>query len=69
MAPAPLADAPDAPPPAGEIPFSRVYVRDDWFTLLVVLSVILLLSLFRYVGGDFRLTASRPPSRRKSTLH
>ncbi len=62
MAPAPLADAPDAPPPAGEIPFSRVYVRDDWFTLLVVLSVILLLSLFRYVGGDFRLTASRPPS-------
>ena len=62
LAPAPLADASDTPPPAGEIPVSRVYVRDDWFTLLVVLSVILLLSLFRYVGGDFRLTASRPPS-------
>ncbi len=43
-----------------EVP--RVYVRDDWFTLIVVITVILALSLFRYAGADFRLTASRPPS-------
>ena len=43
-----------------EVP--RVYVRDDWFTLIVVITVILALSLFRYTGTDFRLTASRPPS-------
>lgn len=45
-----------------EITISRVYVRDDWFTLVVVLTVILALSLFRFVDADFRLTASRPPS-------
>lgn len=44
------------------IPVSHVYVRDDWFTLLVVVTLILGLSLFRYVDADFRLTASRPPS-------
>ncbi len=62
LAPAPVANPAADPPPSGEIPVSRVYVRDDWFTLVVVLSVILLMSLFRYVGADFRLTASRPPS-------
>ena len=56
---APVAPA-EAYPPSGPPP-SRVYVRDDWLTLLVVGAVILLLSLFRYTG-DFRLTASRPPS-------
>ena len=50
----------EAYPPTGAPP-TRVYVRDDWLTLLVVAGVILLLSFFRYTG-DFRLTASRPPS-------
>lgn len=54
------ADEPTAAP--GEIPVSRVYVRDDWLTLFVVASVILLLSLFRYVTPGWQLTASRPPS-------
>jgi D-alanyl-lipoteichoic acid acyltransferase DltB (MBOAT superfamily) len=39
-----------------------VYIRDDWFTLIVVITIILALSLFRYVDPAFRLTASRPPS-------
>ena len=54
----------DAPPtaPPGEVPVPRVYVRDDWLTLLVVATVILLLSLFRYAGPAWQLTASRPPS-------
>lgn len=52
---------PEAYPADGQAPAPRVYVRDDWLTLLVVAGVILLLSLFRYTG-DFRLTASRPPS-------
>ena len=51
----------EAYPPRGAPPPTRVYVRDDWLTLLVVAGLILLLSLFRYTG-DFRLTASRPPS-------
>ncbi len=41
---------------------ARVYVRDDWLALLVVVTLVLAMSLFRYVGADFRLTASRPPS-------
>ena len=45
-----------------EFTISRVYVRDDWLTLLIILTLILGLALFRYVGVDFRLTASRPPS-------
>ncbi|HQF71841.1 MAG TPA: MBOAT family O-acyltransferase [Promineifilum sp.] len=48
-------------PASGEPPATRVYVRDDWLTLVVVAGTILLLTLFRYTG-DFRLTASRPPS-------
>lgn len=40
----------------------RVYVQDDWLTLLVVMSAILTLSLFRYVPAEWRLMASRPPS-------
>ena len=57
-------DQVDAPPdaPPGEIPVSRVYVRDDWLTLLVVAALILLLSLFRFVDPAYQLTASRPPS-------
>lgn len=47
---------------ANDIPISRVYVRDDWLTLLIVLTAILGLALFRYVDADWRLTASRPPS-------
>jgi len=54
-------DTPAAAPP-GEVPVSRVYVRDDWLTLFVVASVILLLSLFRYLPPAWQLTASRPPS-------
>lgn len=63
LSPAPGLSGDGSPPPGtDDIPVSRIYVRDDWFTLLIVLAVILLLSLFRYAGTDFRLTASRPPS-------
>lgn len=63
LAPASPSDSIEIPETNQEnITISRVYVRDDWFTLLIVMTVILALSLFRYVGGDFRLTASRPPS-------
>lgn len=61
-APVPVTEQSDSPANEDDIPVPRVYVRDDWFTLLVVLTAILALSLFRYVGADFRLTASRPPS-------
>lgn len=50
------------PNDASNAPVTQVYVRDDWFTLLAVVTIILAMSLFRYVGSDFRLTASRPPS-------
>lgn len=63
MAPAPVpptTNANSAEPNGITIP--RVYVRDDWLTLLVVMTTILALALFRYVDADFRLTASRPPS-------
>jgi len=59
LAPAP-GSATAAPP--GELPASRVYVRDDWLTLLVVVSVVIALGLFRYVDAGLRLTPSRPPS-------
>lgn len=64
MAPASLGTTEQdvAQPNNNNIEVPRVYVRDDWFTLLVVVTAILALSLFRYVGADFRLTASRPPS-------
>lgn len=63
LAPATISSAGGIKSPGEEnIPGAQVYVRDDWFTLLVVLTTILGLSLFRYVGADFRLTASRPPS-------
>ncbi len=64
MSPAPSAQLPAEveASPTDTIDISRVYVRDDWLTLLVVLSTILALSLFRYVGADFRLTASLPPT-------
>lgn len=64
MAPAPVSSPLDKSlaESTEDIPVSRIYVRDDWFTLVVVLSVILALALFRYVGADFRITASRPPS-------
>ena len=64
MAPASLTtvDPGTTQPDDNNIEVPRVYVRDDWFTLIVVITVILALSLFRYVGTDFRLTASRPPS-------
>ena len=63
MAPAPgqLGDSANGND-ASDITVPRVYVRDDWLTLLIVLTFILALALFRYVGADFRLTASRPPS-------
>ncbi len=54
-------DLREAYPADGEAPATRVYVRDDWLTLFVVAALIILLSFFRYTG-DFRLTASRPPS-------
>ncbi|MCA9867797.1 MAG: MBOAT family protein [Anaerolineales bacterium] len=64
MSPAPGAQIPTAKDASSTdtIDISRVYVRDDWLTLLVVLSTILALTLFRYVDADFRLTASRPPT-------
>lgn len=63
MSPAPGQTSGGAPGRDGnDITIPRVYVRDDWLTLLIVLSSILGLALFRYVGADFRLTASRPPS-------
>ena len=40
----------------------HIYVQDDWLTLIVVMTAIQALSLFRYVPPDFRLTASRPPT-------
>lgn len=46
--------------PGGRDP--HIYVQDDWLTLLVVMTVILVLSLFRYAPAELRLTASRPPS-------
>jgi alginate O-acetyltransferase complex protein AlgI len=61
----PTAIPQDKQPPSpdeGELPLRSTYIRDDWLTLVVVMAVILALSLFRYVGPDFRLTASRPPS-------
>ena len=60
MAPAPV--SPENAPPPGSPPIANVYVRDDWLTLFVVFSAILIMALFRYVGADFRLTPSRPPS-------
>jgi alginate O-acetyltransferase complex protein AlgI len=45
-------------PPAN----GRVYMRDDWLTLFIIISIILALSLFRYVDPAWRLTASRPPT-------
>lgn len=63
LAPAATSASPDPSPENDElVQVSRVYVRDDWFTLLVLITLVLSLSLFRYVGPDFRLTASRPPS-------
>lgn len=61
MSPAPTPPG-EQPSTTGDIVIPRVYVRDDWLTLLVVLTTILTLALFRYVDADFRLTASRPPS-------
>jgi alginate O-acetyltransferase complex protein AlgI len=52
----PLPDRGD-PPPNG-----RVYMRDDWLTLFIIITIILALSLFRYVDPAWRLTASRPPT-------
>ncbi len=46
--------------PGGRDP--HIYVQDDWLTLLVVMTVILALSLFRYAPAELRLTASRPPT-------
>ena len=61
-----LAAVPPGPAKAGDqddpAAFVPVYVRDDWLTLLVVAVVVLGLSLFRYVGSDYRLLPSRPPS-------
>jgi D-alanyl-lipoteichoic acid acyltransferase DltB (MBOAT superfamily) len=57
-----------APAPAGELPgqdelpLRSTYIRDDWLTLVVVTTLILALSFFRYADAPFRLTASRPPS-------
>lgn len=63
LAPAIPSEAPESPSDNSEnIAVKRIYVRDDWFTLLTVVTVILAISLFRYVGSDFRLTPSRPPS-------
>lgn len=61
MSPAP-SPSEGQPPTNGDIAVTRTYVRDDWLTLLVVLTTILGMALFRYVDADFRLTASRPPS-------
>lgn len=63
LAPASATTNPDSKPDDETvIQVSHVYVRDDWFTLLILVSLVLSLSFFRYVGADFRLTASRPPS-------
>jgi len=62
MTPANEPEREEPPADADHISVSRVYVQDDWLTLLVVMTAILLLALFRYVPAEFRLTASRPPS-------
>lgn len=59
MAPARL---PDPPPTEEALPDRRVYVRDDWLTLIVLIGLVIGLSFFRYAGADWRLTASRPPA-------
>lgn len=43
-------------------PNGFAYIRDDWLTLFIIITIILALSFFRYVDPAFRLTASRPPS-------
>jgi D-alanyl-lipoteichoic acid acyltransferase DltB (MBOAT superfamily) len=63
MAPAPYQPVVEDDQSGGsKITAPPVYVRDDWLTLLVVLTAILTVALFRYVPTDYRLTASRPPS-------
>jgi alginate O-acetyltransferase complex protein AlgI len=63
LSPAPIPQDKQPPPPGeDEVSLPSTYIRDDWLTLVVVTAVILALSLFRYAGADFRLTASRPPS-------
>lgn len=62
LSPAPIPDEDNGPIDSTRFPEPRVYVQDDWLTLLVVMTVILGMSLFRYVGPELRLTASRPPS-------
>jgi alginate O-acetyltransferase complex protein AlgI len=57
-------DAADQPLPDRGDPSlnGRVYMRDDWLTLFIIITLILTLSLFRYVDPAWRLTASRPPT-------
>lgn len=50
------------PSSSASSPNGFAYIRDDWFTLFVVITIILALSLFRYAEPGLRLTASRPPS-------
>jgi len=45
-----------------EDPEQKLTVSQDRLAILVTLLIILALSLFRYVGADYRITASRPPS-------
>jgi D-alanyl-lipoteichoic acid acyltransferase DltB (MBOAT superfamily) len=52
---------PPAPDPDA-VPDRRVFVRDDWLTLLVLAGAIVGLAFFRYVDPAWQLTASRPPA-------
>lgn len=45
-----------------DLRLQRVFSRDDWLTLGLSFGVVLLLSLFRYIPAELRLTPSRPPS-------
>lgn len=45
-----------------DLRLQRVFSRDDWLTLGLSFGVVLLLSLFRYIPAEYRLTPSRPPS-------
>lgn len=46
----------------GDLRLKTALTRDDWLTLGLSFGVVLLLSLFRYIPVELRLTPSRPPS-------
>lgn len=62
LAPAPSAAGQGESDPSDDrVELQNVPVRDDWLTLGVVITLVIGLSLFRFVDPAWRLTASRPP--------